>query len=59
MIVRFWRILIALVAGTLIYLGIERFLPAAVQHRGFEIDWGLALAVVICLFSYGVVRFIR
>ena len=59
MIIRFWRILIALVAGTLIYLCIERFLPAAVQHRGVEIDWGLALAVVICLVSYGVVRFIR
>jgi len=59
MIVRFWRILIALIAGTLIYLGIERFLPAALQHQGFQVDLGLALAIVICLVSYGVVRFIR
>ncbi len=59
MIVRFWRILIAVVAGSLIYLGVERFLPAAVQHHGLQIDGGLALAVVICLVSYGLVRLIR
>jgi hypothetical protein len=59
MIVRFWRSLIAVVAGNLIYFSIARFLPARAQHQPFHLDWGLAVDFWICLVCYGIVRLIR
>lgn len=59
MMVRFWRTLIAVVAGNLIYFSIARFLPVAAQHQPYRIDWGLAVDFWICLACYGIVRLIR
>ena len=55
----FWRSLIAVVAGNLIYLGVERYLPARGQHRIYQIDLGLAVDFWFCLACYGIVRMIR
>jgi hypothetical protein len=55
----FWRSLIAVLAGNLIYLLIEPHLPARGQHRLYQIDWGLAIDFWICVACYGLLRFIR
>ena len=55
----FWRSLIAVVAGNVIYLAVERFLPPRGQHHLYRIDWGLAIDFWICLVCYGLLRFIR
>jgi hypothetical protein len=59
MIVRFWRALLAVIAGNTIYFGILRFLPQSIQHQPFHIDWGLAVDLCICLVCYGIFRLIR
>jgi hypothetical protein len=56
---RFWQSLIAVLAGNAIYFGIERYLPARVQHQIYQIDLGLAVDFWICLVCYGLVRLIR
>lgn len=55
----FWRSLIAVLGGNLIYLGLERYLPARAQHQIYHIDWGLAVDFWLCLACYGIVRFFR
>jgi hypothetical protein len=55
----FWRSLIAVVAGNLIYLGLESQLPPRAQHRLYRIDLGLAVDFWFCLACYGIVRMIR
>ncbi len=55
----FWRSLIAVVAGNLIYFAAERFLPLLAQHQPYRIDWGLAVDFWFCLVCYGIVRLIR
>jgi hypothetical protein len=55
----FWRSLIAVVAGNLIYLWVENYLPARGQHQLYKVDWGLAVDFWICLVCYGLLRFIR
>lgn len=55
----FWRSLVAVVAGNLIYLGVERFLPLRGQHQLYQIDWGLAIDFWICLVCYGLLRIVR
>jgi hypothetical protein len=55
----FWRSLIAVLAGNLIYLGVERYLPPRAQHQLYQIDWGLAVDFWFCLACYGIVRFFR
>jgi hypothetical protein len=52
----FWRSLIAVVAGNLIYLGVESYLPPRAQHQIYHIDWGLAVDFWFCLACYGIVR---
>jgi hypothetical protein len=59
MIVRFWRSLIAVVLGNAIYLAVQRYLPLAVQHQPYHIDWGLAVDFLFCLVCYGILRLIR
>jgi hypothetical protein len=54
----FWRSLLAVLAGNVIYYGIERYLPTAAQHQIYKIDWGLAVDFWFCLVCYGVVRLI-
>jgi len=56
---RFWRYLIAVVAGNAIYFSVENLLPPRAQHRPFQIDWGLAVDFWMCLVCYGIVRLIR
>jgi hypothetical protein len=53
---RIWRQLIAVVAGNLIYLAVEPYLPPRAQHRLYGVDWGLAVDFWICLFCYGLLR---
>ncbi len=56
---RFWQSLIAVLAGNAIYIGTERYLPPLGQHHIYQIDWGLAVDVWICLVCYGLVRLIH
>jgi hypothetical protein len=55
----FWRSLIAVLAGNLIYYSVESYLPTRAQHDLYRIDWGLAVNFWFCLACYGVVRMIR
>jgi hypothetical protein len=55
----FWRSLIAVLAGNLIYYGVERYLPLRAQHQIYRIDLGLAVDFWFCLACYGIVRMIR
>jgi hypothetical protein len=55
----FWQSLVAVLVGNAIYLLVERFLPPRAQHQPYQIDWGLAVDIWICLVCYGVVRMIR
>ena len=57
--VSFWRSLIAILAGNAIYFSVMRWLPPKAQHAPFRIDWGLAVDFWICLFCWGLLRFIR
>ena len=45
----FWRSLIAVLAGNLIYYGVERYLPQRAQHQIYRVDWGLAVDFWFCL----------
>ena len=55
----FWRSLIAVTAGNVIYLCVERFLPLGAQHQLYQLDWGLAVDLWICVACYGLARLIR
>ncbi len=55
----FWRSLVAILAGNLIYYSVERYLPPRAQHQIFQLDWGLAVDFWFCLACYGLVRMIR
>jgi hypothetical protein len=55
----FWRSLIAVLAGNLIYYSVERYLPPRAQHDLYRIDWGLAVNFWFCMACYGIVRMIR
>jgi len=55
----FWRSLIAVLAGNAIYFAIVKWLPPRAQHEPFKIDWGLAVDFWLCLFCWGLLRFIR
>ena len=55
----FWESLIAVVAGNIIYLIVEPYLPPRAQHQLYQIDWGLAVDFWICLVCYGIVRMFR
>ena len=55
----FWESLISVVAGNIIYLLVEPYLPPRAQHQLYQIDWGLAVDFWICLVCYGIVRMFR
>jgi hypothetical protein len=55
----FWRSLIAVIAGNIIYYSVEHYLPASARHQVYRIDWGLAVDFWFCLACYGVIRLIR
>jgi hypothetical protein len=54
----FRRSLLAVLAGNVIYFGVERYLPPGAQHQLYQIDWGLALDFLICAVCYGLIRLI-
>lgn len=54
-----WQPLIAVLAGNVIYVSVERFLPSSAQHQLYQVDWGLAVDFCICLVCYGLLRLIR
>ena len=55
----FRRSLLAVLAGNVIYFGVERFLPPRAQHQLYQMDWGLAVDFSICAACYGLIRLIR
>ena len=55
----FWRSLIAVVAGNIIYLIAEPHLPLRARHSAYAIDWGLAVDFWVCLVCYGLLGFLR
>lgn len=54
----FWRSLLAVLAGNLVYYTIYSYLPPGARHRLYQIDWGLAVDFWMCLVCYGIVRMI-
>jgi uncharacterized membrane protein HdeD (DUF308 family) len=52
----FWKSLIAVVAGNLIYLLVFRMLPEAARHRPFKLDLGLVVDLWFCLIFYGLIE---
>ena len=51
--------LLAILAGNIIFLLVEAYLPVAVRHQTFRVDWGLAVDFAICVAVYGAIRFWR
>jgi len=45
---RFWLALIAVISGNVVYLSLQRFLPARGQHLPFRIDLGLLADFWLC-----------
>lgn len=56
---RWAEYLVAVLAGNITYLFIEPQLPAAMRHRMFRVDLGLAIDFLMCVAIYGLVRLIR
>ena len=55
----FRRPLMAVLAGNVIYFGVERFLPPQAHHQLYQIDGGLAVDFLICVACYGLIWLIR
>jgi hypothetical protein len=56
---RFWKSLISVVAGNLLYYFILLpVLPFPARHRPFKLDLGLIEDVWVCLLIYGIVELI-
>jgi hypothetical protein len=56
---RWAEYLVAVLAGNIAYLFIEPQLPAAMRHRMFRVDLGLAIDFLMCVALYGLVRLVR
>jgi hypothetical protein len=56
---RWAEYLVAVLAGNIAYLFIEPQLPAAMRHRMFRVDLGLAIDFLMCVGIYGLVRLVR
>ena len=54
----FWRSLLAILAGNLIYYSVERYLPEGAQHQIYRVDWGLAMDFWLCVACYGLVKLV-
>ena len=52
------KMLLAILAGNVLYYALSPRLPEFWQHRLFQIDAGLGLDFVLCVAMYGVVRLI-
>lgn len=53
---QFWRrfalAAAAVIAGNLLYLGLQRFLPPNARHRPFRLDLGLVADFWVCVVLY-------
>jgi hypothetical protein len=50
----FWRSLLSIVAGNILYYSLQGYLPAAAQHQPYRFDWGLLVDLWFCVAVYGV-----
>ena len=54
---RFWRSLVAVVAGNAVYfLVLFPLLPVGARHEPFRLDWGLVVDFWLCLFVWGLLE---
>ena len=54
---RWLEYLLAIVIGNAIYfLSLSPYLPQALRHRVFQVDWGVAVDFVVCVLVYGLIR---
>lgn len=49
----FWRSLIAILIGNVLYYSLRPYLPEAAQHEPFLLDWGLVVDLWFCVAVYG------
>ena len=49
MLRRYWKTILAVLGGNLLYLVLERYLPAGARHQTYRIDWGLAVDFWLCV----------
>jgi hypothetical protein len=45
-------------AGNLVYLAIEGWLPPAARHQIYRIDWGLAVDFWLCVACWGLLKLV-
>lgn len=56
---RFWRALIAVLAGNAVYfLVLYRRLPPGARHQPNQLDWGLVVDFWVCLVCWGLLEMI-
>jgi hypothetical protein len=54
---RWLEYLIAILLGNLIYyFSLVPYLPQALRHEGFQMDWGVAVDFLVCVAVYGLIR---
>ncbi len=54
---RWMEYLAAILLGNAIYFySLSPYLPRALRHRLFQVDWGVAVDFLVCLAVYGLVR---
>lgn len=54
MLHRYWKTLIAVLGGNLLYfLLLAPHLPPAARHNRYQLDWGLVVDLWVCLAVYG------
>lgn len=53
------RCLLAILVGNTLYYAVWRYLPAVIQHRLYQIDWGLGVDFLVCVGCYGILRWVR
>lgn len=55
----FWRSLLAVVAGNVLYYSLRRYLPEAARHQPYRLDWGLLVDLWLCVAVYGLTLLVR
>lgn len=54
--VRFYKAVVAVLVGNLLYFWLMPFLPPEMHHRRFELDLGTVVDAWFCLWVYGVIE---
>ena len=52
----FLHALVAVVAGNVVYLLVEKYLPVPARHVVFKFDLGMVVDFWFCLVAFGVVK---